>query len=63
VNYREALRILELDENNESRKILKEQYQWLVWFYHPDNLSTGNREEFQKVIEAYQIVSSVWKVA
>lgn len=61
MTYREALDVLDIDDRNESREMLKAQYRWLVWFYHPDNKETGHKEEFQRVVKAYEIVSILWK--
>jgi len=51
----EAYSILEIDPYvNET--ILKENYRWLVKFYHPDNMISGDTFEFQKIIKAYNII-------
>jgi hypothetical protein len=54
-----AFEILEIDET--SLFLLKEQYRWLVWFYHPDNTITGgNSEALQEVVKAYQYINQTY---
>lgn len=52
----EALDILELDIAAARTKMLSVQFRWLVAFYHPDNVSTGNAEELKRIVEAHKIV-------
>lgn len=51
----EAYSILEV-EYYVSNAELKENYWWLVRFYHPDNSEHGNAVEFRKIVEAYKII-------
>ena len=41
-----------------SDAIVKEQYRYLVKFYHPDNPNTGCQSEFKKVLEAYNLIKA-----
>lgn len=52
----EAYAILEVDKNT-SNTCVKENYRWLVKFYHPDNTKTSDPDTFRRVIEAYKIVN------
>lgn len=49
----ECYSILDLNEDADSREILK-NFKWLVWFYHPDNILTGNSDELKKVVQAFE---------
>lgn len=48
----EAYDILDI-ENTAPDEMIKENYRWLVKFYHPDNNLTKDIKEFLKIIEAY----------
>lgn len=48
----EAMKILEVDERATPEEV-KEQFRWLVHFYHPDNKDTGDENELRKILEAY----------
>lgn len=54
----EAFNLLEIDWNATDADV-KEQYRWLVKFYHPDNTVSGNRHELVRIIEAYKTVISL----
>lgn len=41
-----------------SIEVVKRNFRVLAKFYHPDNLETGSPEEFQKILKAYQILTS-----
>jgi DnaJ-class molecular chaperone len=55
MNISQALQILEIDSDIDE-SLFKEQYRWLVKFYHPDNKITGNSKELMKVISAEKLV-------
>ncbi len=57
MNLTEAYSLLEVPFYV-SNDIVKEQYRWLVKFYHPDNPRTGCSQEFKKVITAYNIIKT-----
>lgn len=52
----EAYDILEVDYTVTDSE-LKEQFRWLVKFYHPDNRETPSITEFRKIVSAYQIIT------
>lgn len=57
----EAYQILDADENI-SEELLKANYRWLVWFYHPDIKIGNDPIKLTEVIEAFKIISSARNV-
>jgi DnaJ-class molecular chaperone len=57
MNLAEAYHTLEIPPYI-SESIVKEQYRWLIKFYHPDNSRTGCPTEFIKIITAYNIIQA-----
>lgn len=55
MNVEEALKILDVDHKATISEI-KENYKWLVKFYHPDNKKTGSSKHFQETIIAYKTI-------
>lgn len=55
MNLAEAYEILEVD-HLASDQDLKDNFRWLVKFYHPDNPYTHDVAEFKKIILAFNIV-------
>ncbi len=56
MNLYEACDILEIDPSIDNA-LLKEQFNWFVKFYHPDNKETGDVAEFRKIVEAYRFLT------
>lgn len=54
----ECLNVLDVNENSSIEEILK-NFKWLVWFYHPDNLETGNCLELRKTIQAFEELKTI----
>jgi len=54
MNLIEAYKALDLTYGV-SEQDLKDNFRWLVKFYHPDT-STGNAVEFIKIIKAYNLI-------
>lgn len=50
-----AFSILDIENDNISIEILRNQFTWLAKFYHPDNPHTGNATEFMKTVAAYTV--------
>ena len=52
--------ILEIEENATQEEITK-AFRRLAKKYHPDNIYTGNKEKFEEVMKAYDILSDLEK--
>lgn len=52
--------VLEIEETATQEEI-KSAFRTLVKRYHPDNIETGNEQEFKKVMEAYEVLSNLEK--
>jgi DnaJ-class molecular chaperone len=55
MNLIEAYTTLDLNYGV-SEQDLKDNFRWLVKFYHPDTPITGNAVEFKKIIKAYNLI-------
>jgi curved DNA-binding protein CbpA len=55
MNLAEAYEILEVDSNT-SDELLKDNFRWLIKFYHPDCGAHKDGAETRLIIEAYKTV-------
>ena len=51
----EAYETLEVTESV-TDELIKANYKWLVWFYHPDTKLGNNVTELNRVIIAYNLI-------
>jgi DnaJ-class molecular chaperone len=55
MTLQEAYNLLDIHEDAPD-DLLKANYRWLIWFYHPDTKLGNDTIAFSRVLEAYSFV-------
>jgi len=62
MSYKEAQKVLGIDEKNNNQKDVKKAYHKLALIYHPDKNKTEEaKEKFQNICQAYEVLEGLSK--